>query len=57
METRPGDKVFIYEALNHPEYQNTEGIVHHIDEMGRIFGSWGSAPILYTDEFFIVDNN
>ena len=48
-----GDKIHIIEMIGEPEYANTEGIIKYIWG-NMIIGTWGNKPLVYTDDFIIM---
>lgn len=49
-----GDKIHIIEMIGEPEYANTKGIVEYIWG-NMILGTWGNKPLVYTDNFIIIN--
>ena len=49
-----GDKIHIIEMIGEPEYANTEGVVKYIWG-SMILGTWGNKPLVYTDNFVIIN--
>ena len=50
-----GDKIKIIHMEGEPQYDGKEGIVHCVDSIGQIHGSWGGcALILDVDKFEII---
>ncbi len=50
------DKIRIIQIDGEPKYSGKVGIVEHIDDIGRIHGTWGSyALIPEIDKYVIVE--
>ena len=41
-----GDIIKIIEMKGEPQYSGKGGIVHHIDDLGQIHGSWGGCALI-----------
>ena len=51
-EVKVGDKILIQAMQDEPRYENTSGVVTHIDDIGQIHGTWGGCALLPDiDEF------
>ena len=52
-DIRVGDVIHIYHMFGNSEYRDTEGVVKCID--GEfIYGTWGDAELLFTDDWEVV---
>lgn len=40
-----GDSIKIVEMIGEPKYSSREGVVVFVDDIGQLFGSWGSLAI------------
>ena len=51
-----GDVIRIIRMEGESHYTNREGVVTHIDDAGKIHGSWGGCAIVpKVDEFVILE--
>ncbi|MDD7316839.1 MAG: DUF4314 domain-containing protein [Bacillales bacterium] len=41
-----GDKIKIILMVGEPQYSGKEGVVEHIDDIGKIHGSWGGCSLI-----------
>ena len=52
MDVRIGDKIKIISMEKEPHYNDKEGVVTTIDDIGQIHGTWGGCAIVpQVDEF------
>lgn len=52
-----GDAIHIYHMFGFSEYNDTEGVVTHIDDMGQIYGTWGDLALVPGDDYEIIEEN
>lgn len=51
-----GDKVRIIDMKGEPQYANRTGEITHIDDEGKVFGTWGGCAIIPSmDKFEIIE--
>ena len=51
-----GDKIKIILMVGEPQYSEKEGIVEHVDDIGKIHGSWGGCSLIPgIDKFEILE--
>lgn len=54
-KVKVGDEILIQAMQDEPRYENTSGVVTHIDDMGQIHGTWGGCALIPDiDEFKII---
>jgi len=53
-----GDKIRINYMKGEPQYTGVEGVVHYIDDIGDIHGSWGGCAIVPdVDEYEVIERH
>lgn len=53
-----GDSIKIIEMVGEPKYTSKTGVVLFIDDIGQLFGSWGSLAVdPKIDKFEVVKSN
>lgn len=54
MKYEVGMKIKIYQVEDGFDYSGYEGVITHIDEMGRLFGTWGPIGLIPELDLFKV---
>ena len=58
MNIKIGDKIKIINMYEEPSYANKVGIITFIDDIGQLFGTWGSLAIIpEIDKFEILNED
>jgi hypothetical protein len=52
-----GDAIHIYHMFGYSEYNDTEGVVTYIDDIGQIYGTWGDLALVPGDDYEIIEEN
>ena len=52
-----GDAIHIYHMFGFSEYNDTEGVVTYIDDIGQIYGTWGDFALVPGDDYEIIEEN
>lgn len=52
-----GDVIHIYHMFGESEYNDTEGVVTRIDDMGQIHGTWGGLALVPGDDYEIIEED
>ena len=51
-----GDKIYIINMKDEPQYSGKQGIVTHINDAGQIHGTWGGCALIPNlDSFLVLD--
>lgn len=53
-DVKVGDIIHIYIMFGESEYNGTEGVVTHIDDMNQIHGTWGGLALQFDDDWEII---
>ena len=53
-DVKPGDTVHINWMEGEPQYADREGVVHGIDSINQIHGSWGGLALTFDDDWEII---
>ena len=54
MAPKIGDKIRIISMNGEPRYAGKEGIIHTIDSLGQLHGSWGGLAVIPGEDSFEI---